>query len=187
MPAVKAAQPRMSFTDLQHMPDDARRLELYDGEVWVVPAPIPRHQVVALNLARLLEAYSETHGGVSLVSPIDIVFSEYDVVQPDVVFFIEARRGLIDFDRAIRHAPDLAVEVLSPGTSANDRGRKMRMFARFGVHEYWIADPAAAVIEVYALDGDSFRLEQVASGNEVTRSVHLAGLAFPTEVAFRLP
>jgi Uma2 family endonuclease len=115
------------------------------------------------------------------------VFSEYDVVQPDVVFFDEARRGLIDFQQAIRHAPDLAIEVLSPGTTANDRGRKMRMFAGFGVPEYWIADPAAGVIEVYALEGDSFRLDQVASGNDVTRSVHLTGLAFPAEDAFRLP
>jgi Uma2 family endonuclease len=115
------------------------------------------------------------------------VFSEYDVVQPDVVFFAAARRGLIDFQQAIRHAPDLVIEILSPGTSANDRGRKMRMFARFGVQEYWIADPAADVIEVYVLDGDSFRLDQVASGNEVTRSPHLAGLSFPTRAAFQLP
>ena len=133
MPVVKGAQPRMSFTDLEQMPDDGRRRELYDGEVWVVPAPIPRHQVVVDNLKRILQRYSEDHGGLSFISPIDIVFSEYNVVQPDIVFFSQARRSLIDFDKVIRHPPDLAIEVLSPGTLANDRGRKMRMFARFGV------------------------------------------------------
>lgn len=187
MPAVRTSQPRVSFADLQQMPEDGRRLELYDGEVWVIPAPTPRHQVVIDNLHRLLRDYSSRHGGVSLFSPIDIVFSEYNVVQPDIVFFSEARRSLIDFDQAIRHPPDLAIEVLSAGTTANDRGRKMRMFARFGVQEYWIADPAGAVMEIYGLEAGDYRLEQMASGNDVTRALHLAGMDFPAEQAFRLP
>jgi Uma2 family endonuclease len=187
MPAVKGAQPRVSFTDLEQMPDDGRRRELYDGEVWVVPAPIPKHQVVVNNLKRLLEDYSGRHGGLSLFSPIDIVFSEYNVVQPDIVFFSQTRRSLVDFDKVIRHPPDLAIEVLSPGTLSNDRGRKMRMFARFGVREYWIADPAAGVMEIHVLEGGDYRLEQVASGNDVTRSLHLAGMEFPADAAFRLP
>jgi Uma2 family endonuclease len=184
---VRTAQPRLSFTDLQRMPDDGRRYELYDGEVWVVPAPIPRHQVVADNIKRLLEKYADRHRGLSFISPIDIVFSEHDVVQPDVVLFAESRRHLVDFDAAIRHAPDLVVEVLSPSTSSNDRGRKMRMFARYGVREYWIADPASACLELHALEGSSYVLSQVGCGDDEVRSPSLADFTFQASAAFRLP
>jgi Uma2 family endonuclease len=187
MPIVETAQPRVSFTDLQHTPDDGRRYELYDGEVRVVPAPIPLHQVVVDNIKRVLQAYSEAHGGLSFISPIDIVFSEYDVVQPDIVFFSQARRHLINLRVAIRHQPDLVVEVLSPSTSAHDRGRKMQMFARFGVPEYWIADPGLACLEAHRLEGGVYRLAQAASGDDTVRSPTLDTLAFPVRDAFREP
>jgi Uma2 family endonuclease len=187
MPIVGTAQPRVSFTDLQHTPDDGRRYELYDGEVRVVPAPIPLHQVVVQNIKRALEAYADAHGGLSFISPIDIVFSEYDVVQPDVVFFSQARRHLINLRVAIRHQPDLVVEVLSPSTSTHDRGRKMQMFARFGVSEYWIADPGLACLEVHRLENGAYRLTQTASGEDTVRSATLDALTFPVRDVFRLP
>lgn len=74
----------MSYADLQHTPDDGRRYELYDGALRVVPAPIPLHQVVVSNLKQVLDRYARDRGGLRLISPVDIVFSEYDVVQPDV-------------------------------------------------------------------------------------------------------
>ena len=82
MPSVRVVQPRVSFADLQRLPEDGPRYELYDGEVFVIPAPNPRHQVVTSNVKRLLEHYSLEYGGISLFSPIDIVFSEHDVVHP---------------------------------------------------------------------------------------------------------
>ena len=164
MPSVKVAQPRVSFTDLQRMPEDGRRIELYDGEVFELPSPIPRHQVVADNIKQLLGAYSRTRGALSFISPIDIVFSEYDVVQPDVVFFTQTRRRLVDFDQAIRHAPDLVVEVLSPGTRANDHGRKMAMFEQ-----------------------GAYRLLQTACGDDGVRSARLADLRFSAGAVFRMP
>jgi Uma2 family endonuclease len=187
MPSVKVAQPRVSFTDLQRMPEDGRRIELYDGEVFELPSPIPRHQVVADNIKHLLGAYSRTRGGLSFISPIDIVFSEYDVVQPDVVFFTQTRRRLVDFDQAIRHAPDLVVEVLSPGTRANDHGRKMAMFARYQVPEYWIADPSLACLEVHSLEQGAYRLLQTACGDNGVRSARLADLRFSAGAVFRMP
>ena len=78
---------KTTYTDLQGWPEDGRRYELYDGEVYVVPAPFPRHQIAMLELQDRLRDYAQERGGLVLVSPIDIVFSQYDVVQPDVVFF----------------------------------------------------------------------------------------------------
>ena len=145
---------RMTYADLQRMPDDGRQYELYDGEVRVVPSPTNRHQVVLLNLIALLLEYERQHGGRLLFAPSDVVFSKHNVIQPDILYFTEARRHLVQLDSPTRAAPDLTVEVLSPGTSANDRGRKQAMCARFGVGEYWLVDPFEETIEIFVLDGD---------------------------------
>src|SRR5215204_3405952 len=113
MGAVERVQPRVSFADLERAPEDGRRYELYDGEVYVVPAPIPLHQVVQYAVTELLVERCREYGGFAVSSPIDIVFSEHDVLQPDVVFFGPARAHLVDLHRVIRHAPDLCVEILS--------------------------------------------------------------------------
>ena len=77
MAPVNVVRPRVSFADLQRAPEDGRRYELYDGEVFVVPAPFARHQRVVREISRLVDAYAQRMGGETLFSPIDIVFSEY--------------------------------------------------------------------------------------------------------------
>jgi Uma2 family endonuclease len=165
----------VSFADLERAPEDGRRYELYDGEVYVVPAPIPRHQVVQHLATELLRERCRQHGGFAVGSPIDIVLSDYDVVQPDIIFFGPARAHLVDLDRVIRHAPDLSIEILSPSTEATDRGRKLQMFARYGVPEYWIVDPVNEVIEVHRLEAGSYVLVQRAMGDDEVRSVVVPG------------
>jgi Uma2 family endonuclease len=174
MGGVERVRARVSFADLERAPEDGRRYELYDGEVYVVPSPIPRHQVVQYTVAEALRALCKQHGGFAVGSPIDIVFSEYDVLQPDVIFFRPERAHLVDLDRAIRHAPDLCVEILSPSTEATDRGPKLQMFARYGVPEYWIIDPVHETIEVHRLEGDGYVLAQCASSDYEISSAVLA-------------
>lgn len=177
MAPVRVVRPRVSYADLERTPEDGRRYEIYDGEVCVVPAPLPIHQVVQTLIQDGLRAWARGRGGLVLDSPIDIVFTEHDVLQPDVVLFGAARAHLIDLNRPIRHAPDLCVEVLSPSTATTDRGRKMQAYARFGVPEYWIADPAARAIEVYRLIEGGYVLAQIASGERAFESSTLEGLA----------
>ena len=177
MGAVETVRPRVTSSTLERAPKDGPRYELYDGEVYVVPAPIPRHQVVQYTLAEELRALCRQHGGFAVGSPIDIVLSDYDVVQPDVVFFGPARAHLVDLDRAIRHGPDLCVEILSSSTEATDRGRKLQMFARYGVPEYWIVDPVNEVIEVHRLEAGSYVLVQRATGDDEIRCSALPGAA----------
>jgi Uma2 family endonuclease len=160
----------VSYADLERAPEDGRRYELYDGEVFVVPAPLPRHQIVAQLIAEALRDYASSHGGLFLVSPIDIVFSQYNALQPDVVFFKVARRHLVNLDAVIQHSPDLCVEVLSPSTEDTDRGRKMEMFARYGVPECWIVDPRTETIEVHRLDGPAYAVIARLSRDEVLES-----------------
>ena len=184
MAAVKIVRPRVSYADLEQAQEDGRRYELYNGEVFVVPAPMPRHQVVQQLIAEALHRHISTHGGFSVSSPIDIVFSEYDVLQPDVVLFTTERANLVDLDRVIRDAPDLCVEILSPSTEATDRGRKMQMFARYGVREYWIVDSSARAIEVYALRGNAYVLTQRTGRGDVVASLVLADLALRSDDVF---
>jgi Uma2 family endonuclease len=110
--------------------------------------------------------------------------SDYEVLQPDLVFFGPSRRHLVHPDQAIRSAPDLVVEILSASTERIDRGRKMQAVARFGVPEYWIVDPRAKTVEVYRLAHAGFAQVQKAGEVEVVRSATIPGLEFAAARAF---
>jgi len=184
MAGVSAVQPRVSFAELCQWPDNGCRYELYDGEVIVVPAPLPRHQLVAARLISLLLEFAGESGGLALPSPIDIAFTEHDVLQPDVVLFRPDRRSRIDMMDVIRTAPDLAVEVVSRSTEARDRGTKMQMFERFGVREYWIVDPVRNVLEIYQLRDGRYEQPGVFGGNDRVVSPTLTGLSFDASRIF---
>ena len=177
-------QPPVGYSDLLVMPDDGRRYEIHGGELVVVPSPMPAHQIVAVEILTLLNDYRRRSGGLALVAPLDIVFDEHDVVQPDVVFFRAERRQLVQPFAVTRAAPDIAVEVLSPSTAAVDRGRKMRMFAHYGVPEVWIVDPADEQIEVHVLADGAYRRVQTASAGDTVRSVLLPDLTFDAARVF---
>ncbi len=181
---MQAVRPRMSYADLERLPDDGCRYELYDGLLSEVPAPIPRHQRVSFNVAEQLRAYERRAGGLVFMSPIDIVLNEYNVLQPDVVFFRGDRVHAINMRRAIRVPPDLSVEILSPATEATDRVRKLRTLAAFGVREYWLIDPLDARIEQYTLDQRQLCLAQLVAPEDDLTSRWLEGLTFPAAAVF---
>ena len=163
MAGMRAVDPRVSFAELSAWPDDGRRWELYEGEPIAVPAPNWRHQRVVVEVVTTLKDYEHRAGGGVVVAPFDIVLSEYDVLQPDVVFFGARKRALLDPLEAAYIVPDLAVEVLSRSTEARDRGRKMMLLARYGLPEYWLVDPAHQFVEVHALSEDRLTLVRASS------------------------
>ena len=181
---MKAVDPRVTYAELEEWPDDGRRYELYSGEVIVVPTPLPIHQVVVLRLTEILAEHARVTGGLALFAPLDIVFSEYDVLQPDVVFFDAERHRRIDFQRPIRIVPSLVVEVLSRSTAARDRGRKRQIFARYGVPEYWIIDPPARTLEVLRNSGSDFELSAAYEGEGNVEAATLPGLSFQLATLF---
>jgi Uma2 family endonuclease len=187
MARMGAVNPRVSFAELQDWPDTMTsvRYELYDGEVILVATPFPRHQRVAMHVGSVLAEYEAWAGGLVFDSPIDIVFSEYDVVEPDVTFFRQERRHLVDMMAATQAAPDLVVEVLSRSTEARDRGRKMDLLARYGVPEYWIVDPVKNTLEIYALHGAAYAQVGVYDGGQEVMSSTLPGLSFSADRIFR--
>ena len=176
----------ISYADLQRKPDDGRQYELYNGEVRVVPPPTNRHQMVLRNLFLALLEYERRFGGRVLFAPSDVVLSDYNVIQPDLLYFTETRRHLLHLDEPTRAAPDLIIEVVSPGSSAVDRGRKQAVCARFGVLEYWLADPFEETIEVFAPDGSGYRLAQTAGPGHVAASPSIDALRVATGRVFDL-
>ena len=187
MAPMRDVQPRFGYGDLVVMPDDGRRYEIHGGELVVVPSPRLGHQIAVARLVALLEDYRRRAGGLVVAAPFDVVFDEYDVAQPDVVFFRAERVHLLDPDAVAHVAPDIVVEVLSPSTAGADRGRKTRMFARYGVPEYWIVDPVGRQVEVHALEGLAYRQAQVATGGDIVRSVLFAYLTFEVAGLFTFP
>src|SRR6266545_1934289 len=99
-----------------------------------------------------------------------------DVVQPDLLLFARERQHLVNPRKVTRHAPDLAVEILSPSTASNDRGRKLRLLAKHRVREYWLVDPDEPSLEVYALEGDRLVHAATARRSERLRSTLLPEL-----------
>lgn len=121
----------------------------------MVPSPSVAHQEISKRLYRALLEWIEDRGlGKVYFAPLDVVLSEYDVVQPDLLYVSNDRVGIIK-EANIWGAPDLVVEVLSPGTAGWDRKIKRQTYARFGIRELWLADPESRSIEVATLkDGD---------------------------------
>jgi Uma2 family endonuclease len=184
MARVNALNQKTTYTDLLTWPEDGRRYELYDGEVYVAPAPRPRHQISLLELHGSLREYTRYHGGLVLASPIDIVFTEHNVLQPDIAFFVESRRHHVPLDNVIRVPPDVVVEVVSPSTAWNDLGRKKATFARFGVTEYWQLDPHVECLERHSLRGSTYELDLIARPGETLSSVVLPGFNCPVSSLF---
>ena len=121
MASMQTVPSRVGYTELANMPEDGRRYEIHGGELVVVPSPLPRHQLAVLAIVRILDGYAATPGGIVLAAPLDVVFGEFDVLQPDVLFFRTERCHLVQPAVVTRHAPDIVVEVLSPSTAAMDR------------------------------------------------------------------
>ena len=147
-------KPKIKFTVADYMttPED-RRYHLLDGDLILAPAPTIRHQRILRRLAVLLDELAVENGlGEVFLAPCDVVLSNYDVFQPDILFVSNERRGLIT-EANIQGAPDLVVEILSSATEHYDRGYKRTLYARYGVREYWLVDPATETVEVL-VEGD---------------------------------
>jgi len=150
-PGIVAARTLLTYADYAALPDDMRRYELHEGDLFMTPAPGTAHQRVLMALATLLYTHVRSLGlGEVLAAPTDCILSDHTVVQPDILYVARERLTIIS-PRGIEGAPTLAVEVLSPTTAVVDLGRKRAIYARHGVPWHWIVDPEARVITAYRL------------------------------------
>ncbi len=138
---------KLTVADYMNTPDEVR-YQLIDGELILVPSPTRKHQSVSSRLFVVLDRFVRTYRlGETYYAPFDVVFPNHEVFQPDILF-VSNERGEIITEANIQGAPDLVVEILSPSSARYDRGHKQTVYAREGVREYWIVDPAAETVEV---------------------------------------
>ena len=141
---------KLTYDDFVHFPDDGMRHELIDGEHYVTPSPNRSHQAIVGNIFGYVWSYLKRHAvGQVYVAPFDVVFSNFDVVEPDVLFVSSERLPEVMTEKNLQGAPDLVVEVGSPSTRRRDERIKLRLYERSGVSEYWVVDPDLDVIRVY--------------------------------------
>jgi len=156
------------------LPETNLPVELWNGEIVMSPAPHPDHQRIVRNFFRKLDQLVQP-GQIReiLFSPVDVVLTPRRVVQPDVLFIAKARRDIIGSYAA--GAPDLVMEVISSGSWQRDRIEKKALYEQAGVQEYWIIDPDAQAIEVFALVKGVYQLHSKAAGKAFAESNLLAG------------
>lgn len=136
--------------------DDDKRYELIEGELYMVPSPGFCHQTVSMNISHPLKKFVKINNlGTVLYAPFDVVLSETDVVQPDIIFVSKERMGLMT-EKNLRGAPDLAIEILSSSTKERDKLVKKRLYGEYGVKEFWIVDPDKRAIEIMVLGESGF-------------------------------
>ena len=141
--------------------DEDERTELIDGEVRVVPSPLTIHQDIALSVAATLRTHVRRYRlGRVLIAPTDVALAPGQTLVPDVLFVASARAEIITATHVVG-PPDLVVEVLSPGTAANDLpgGRKFALYAQAGVPHYWVIDPDNVELRVFTLDAAGVYVE----------------------------
>ena len=147
---------RFTYEDYVSLPDDGKRYQVIEGDIYMVPAPAPGHQDIARRLVILLNEFVERHKlGRVYFAPCDVILSEEDIVQPDI-FFISSEREHIIIERNIQGAPDLVIEILSHFTAKLDRTAKLKLYERSGVKEYWLVDPDREEMEVLTLKRGSY-------------------------------
>ncbi|MBE7447173.1 MAG: Uma2 family endonuclease [Planctomycetia bacterium] len=173
---VVTAKKKYTYKDYPNIADD-KRYELIGGElIMMTPSPIPYHQWISKNIEYEIERFvREKNLGKVFDAPCDVYFDDENVIQPDILFVSEERTHIIGKTH-IQGAPDLAVEILSESTAYTDLMKKKRLYARFGVKEYWIVDPDGKTIEIYCLKKGVFALFKSFSENDELESPLLTGL-----------
>ncbi|PKB73059.1 MAG: hypothetical protein BZY75_03835 [SAR202 cluster bacterium Io17-Chloro-G7] len=177
--------PRLKFTlkDYMSLPGD-KWFQLLDGEMILAPSPNSRHQTIAAQLFMVLNHFVRLRNiGRLWFAPLDVILSDHDVAQPDILFVSNERSGIIT-DANIQGAPDLVVEILSPGTVEYDRGYKRALYGRHGVMEYWIVDPEAETVGVLTLGDQGLSLAATYRRGEMVGSPLLQGISLGVDQVF---
>jgi Uma2 family endonuclease len=180
---------KLTYDDFVLFPDDGNRHELIDGEHYVTPSPNLKHQKVLGNLHLLIGTWLEQQPiGQIYCAPFDVVFSTFDVVEPDLLYMSNERAETVLTEANVQGAPELVIEIGSPSTRQRDETIKRRLYDRSGVSEYWVVDPEIDVVRVYRRAAAGFErpLELRADAGDTLETPLLQGLTLPLSRIFRL-
>ena len=180
---LAAGRKRYTYEDYCRLPEGSP-YQLIGGELVMTPSPTPYHQMVSIKLELQMAGFVLDKGlGIVLDAPVDVYLDEEETYQPDIIFIASSRLDIIE-EKRIKGAPDLVVEILSPGTGYYDLRSKYKVYEKSGVREYWIVDPQQKSVQVFCLRDGKFVLDQEAEQQGTVRSRVIAGLEVQVESIF---
>jgi len=180
-----ATSTKWTYEDLLLLPEDGLRHEIIDGEHYVNASPVTRHQRISMRLITEISFYLREHPlGELFHAPFDVVFSQSDVVEPDLIFIRNERREILT-TKNIQGSPDLLVEILSDSNRNYDEVTKRALYERTGVPEYWIVDPVRNAVRVFRhrAPGSYELFAELSAGDTLTSSL-FPGLEIPLDEIF---
>jgi Uma2 family endonuclease len=181
-------EPLLTIDDLDAMPDDGNRYEIIEGELFVSRAPNLKHQRVSGNLFAAFIRYLERNPIGEILATPGVIFSDFNGVIPDLVFMTYERRAEIASGDRVTGAPDLVIEIVSPGAENEKRDRiaKRQLYGKYGVKEYWVVDPYQRTVEVYLLQSQRLTLQAAYTDKDELVSSVLPGFSCTVESIFHV-
>jgi len=172
-----------TYEEYSRLPEGAP-YQLIGGELVLTPAPTTYHQIISMKLGTKMASYvMEKDLGLVLFAPVDVYFENTETYQPDIIFIVKERLTIIEKDK-INGAPDMVVEILSPGTGYYDLKKKFKTYENHGVKEYWIVDPEDCSVEIHALREGNFVLRHKAENKGMVCSEVVDGFKIALESFF---
>lgn len=166
-----------TYDDYALLPDDGKRYELAGGTLELMtPAPTPKHQAICTQMLKVL-ANSCQPEYIIFASPIDLILSNTEVRQPDIVMVHRSKMDIVT-RRGIEGIPSLVAEIVSPHSVKRDRFDKLKVYARYNIPEYWIIDPANEALEQYVIADSKFRLLNVYGKEDAVHSEQIKCASF---------
>ncbi len=159
---VITANTQMTAEEFFALPETVLPTELIEGQLIVSPAPSTQHQRVHRRLLRVLEAV--INSGEIFYAPTDVRLSPQTTTQPDLLWIAPESRAQVT-DSKIEGAPDLVIEIFSPGSVTRDKIDKHKLYEQYGVREYWMVDPVEGYLEVHVRVEDRFALQGTYANN----------------------
>ena len=165
---------RLTYQDYADL-EGNERYELLDGELILVASPNRDHQDVVMDLGFMMRTFARGNDlGRVYIAPFDVLFTDTDVAQPDIMFISREREHILTHAN-VQGAPDLIVEILSPSSSSHDWREKRSLYAGHGVREYWIIDPTNRIVSVLRPDGGNMEIVQTCVEGDIAVSDVLEG------------
>ena len=164
-----------TYDDYRQLPDDGQRYEVIYGRLYATSVPRTFHQTVSRRLQDLLYELERQGKGYVFDAPVEVLMPGATPVQPDLIYLNREQREMIA-EKSIEGAPHLVVEILSPSTASRDRTLKLNVYAKAGVPNYWILDPAARTLEVFELTDSGYRVAAALGGDETFEAHSVEGL-----------
>lgn len=172
---------RFLASDIWDAPDNGKKYEVINGDLYVSPSPAWKHQLQLSNLFEFVKVWVRLHRlGYVVTAPTGVVLDDENGLEPDLIYLSHAREHFITA-RGVEGPPDLVVEVLSPSTEARDRGLKLHWYAASGVPHYWILDTNGPTIEERVLGENSYQLVGMFGTGTVFRPTVFPGLEIPLD------